>query len=288
MKHFKLIAAVVVFVITFNSSKAQEKIELENSILWKVEHSELEKPSYILGTLHLMCKEDFKIPEKVNKALQDSDGLVLEVNFSDPKELQSIQEAMSSTKKISAELSKEQYQKLDKLVTEITGMPLDTYDTYGLSMLNSILLPNMLPCSEIKLFENELALLATKNQKSIFALEKASEQMAMMKNAYPTEFAFKQLMLFESYKKDFNKAVIAYKNEDIASAVNLIAKEDYMDANATKLMQIDRNQDWVEKMPAMMEKGSNLFAVGAAHLTNDFGIIHLLRKKGYTVTAVNN
>ena len=288
MRHLKLFTTVLLFALTFNSFQAQEKIKLENSVLWKVEHSELEKPSYILGTLHLMCKEDFKISEKVSKALQDSDALVLEVNFSDPKEVQSIQESMSNSKKISDELSEEQYRKLDKLVTEITEMPLDTYDAYGLSILNSILLPNMLPCTEIKLFENELSLLANKNKKSIFALEKASQQIEVMKNAYPTEFALKQLMLFESYKKDFNKAVIAYKNEDIVTAVELITKEDYMNENATKFMQINRNQDWVQKMPEMMKERSNLFAVGAAHLTNDFGIIHLLRKKGYTVTAVTN
>jgi uncharacterized protein YbaP (TraB family) len=38
----------------------------------------------------------------------------------------------------------------------------------------------------------------------------------------------------------------------------------------------------------MMQQRSNLFAVGAAHLTDDFGIIHLLREKGYTVTPVFN
>ena len=95
-------------------------------------------------------------------------------------------------------------------------------------------------------------------------------------------------MLFESYKKDFNNAIIAYKNEDILTAVGIITKDDYMNENATILMQINRNKNWVEKMPVMMEGRSNLFAVGAAHLTDDYGIIHLLRKKGYTVTPVFN
>ena len=61
-----------------------------------------------------------------------------------------------------------------------------------------------------------------------------------------------------------------------------------MNENATNLMQIKRNKKWVEKMPSMMKERSNLFAVGAAHLTNEYGIIHLLREKGYTVTPVFN
>ena len=286
MKHQKLVATVVGLLLTFNLSQAQNKIELENSVLWKVEHVDLKEPSYILGTLHIMCEEDFKIPEKVTHALNRVDALVLEVNLSDPKEIQSMQELMSNPKKISEEISKEQYDELDKLVIEVTGLPLSTFDAYGLSVLNAIMVSKMLPCTELKYFEMELISLAKKSQKPILSLEKASQQIEIMKEAYPAPFAFKQIMLFESYKKDFNDAISAYNNEEISTAVGLITKEVYMNENATNLMQVKRNEDWVEKMPAMMQERSNLFAFGVAHLTNDYGIIQLLRQKGYSVTPV--
>ena len=235
-----------------------------------------------------MCESDFQIPEKVTKAFHNADALVLEVNFADPEEMQSMQKLMSNPKKISEELSKEQYNDLDKLVIKITEMPLSTYDAYGLSILNTILMTKMLPCSQFKSPENELILLATKSQKQIFSLEKASQQLEIIRNAYPPEFAFKQIMLFESFKKDFNNAIKAYKNEDILTAVGLITKADYVNENVTTLMQINRNKEWIEKMLVMMEGRSNLFAVGAAHLTDAYGIINLLRKKGYTVTPVSN
>ncbi len=288
MKYFKLFAAVVVLVLTSNFSQAQEKIPLENSVLWKVEHPDLKEPSFILGTLHLMCEDDFSIPEKVTKTLKDIDALVMELNYSNPKEILSLQHSMSNSEKISEELSKEQYDELDKLVTEITGAALDNYDTYGLSMLNAILIPKMLSCSNLKSPEMELTLIAIENQKPIFSFEKVSEQAEILKNAYPIEFAFEQLMLFKSYSKDFRNAITAYKNEDITTAVDLFTKEIYMDENATNLMQIQRNKNWVSKMPKMMEERSSLFAVGAAHLTSDFGLIHLLRQKGYIVTPVTH
>ncbi len=288
MKHFKSIITVLVFTLAFNFSQAQEKINLENSVLWKIEHSELKEPSYILGTLHLMCENDFEIPKKVTQTLQRVDALVLEINFSDPEEMKSMQESMKNPRKISEELSKEQFTELDSHVTKIMGVSLTNFDAYGLSILNTLMTQEMLPCSQIKSLDNELLLLATKNKKTIFSLEKFSEQMELLKNAYPTEFAFKQIMLFESYKKDFNEALVAYKNEDITTAVDLLTKEKYMDKNATILMQINRNKNWVEKMPQMMKERSNLFAVGAAHLTNNYGIIHLLRQQGYTLTPVFN
>ena len=224
MKHLKLFAALLATTLNFGSLHAQEKIKLENSVLWKVEHPKLKKPSYIFGTLHFMCESDFQIPEKVTEAFNNADALVLEVNFADPKEMQSMQESMSNPKKISEELSKEQYNDLDKLVIKITEMPLSTYDAYGLSILNTILMTKMLPCSQFKFPENELTLLATKSQKQIFSLEKVSQQLEIIRNAYPPEFAFKQIMLFESYKKDFNNAITAYKNQDI-SKIGLIILE---------------------------------------------------------------
>lgn len=286
MKHLKSIIAVFVLTLSFNFSLAQSK--LENSTLWKIEHADLKQPSYLLGTLHLMCASDFAVPQKVTEALKNVDALVLEVNTADPQEMKLMQEAMGNAKKISEELSPKQFADLDQLVTKVIGAPLKTFDTYGLSILQFLMIGKMLPCTDLKYYEMELIASAQKDKKAIFSLEKAADQIVTMQKAYPTAFAFDQLMLFDSYKKDFNASIAAYKNEDITTSVNLITKDIYMDKNATKYMQIERNKNWVEKMPKMMTERSNLFAVGAAHLTDEYGLINLLRQKGYTVTPVLN
>lgn len=288
MKHLKSIITVVLLAVTFNFSTAQKKTDLENSTLWKIEHSDLKQPSYLLGTLHIMCATDFAIPKKVTEILEKVDALVLEVNTSDPQEMKLMQESMSKSKKISEELTPKQFQELDQLVTKVMGVPLVNFDSYGLSILQFLMIGKMLPCTDLKYYEMELLASAAKTKKQILSLEKAADQIETMRNAYPTTFAFDQLMLFDSYKKDFNEAIQTYKKEDIATTVDLITKDIYMDENATQYMQIDRNKNWVEKMPQMMKERSNLFAVGAAHLTDDYGLIHLLRQKGYTVTPVIN
>ena len=81
MKHLKSIITVLLITLSFNFSQAQEKVKLENSVLWKIEHPELKEPSYILGTLHFMCEEDFGIPKKVLITLDNIDALVLEPEF---------------------------------------------------------------------------------------------------------------------------------------------------------------------------------------------------------------
>lgn len=165
MKHLKSIFTVLAFTFSFNLSLAQKEIKLENSVLWKIEHSEMKKPSYVLGTLHLMCENDFTISKKITQTLQNVDALVFELNFSDPSELNSMQESMKNPKKISEEITKKQFQELDTLVTKVMGISLTNFDMYGLSILNIMMTQKMLPCAQIKSIENELMLLALENKK---------------------------------------------------------------------------------------------------------------------------
>jgi uncharacterized protein YbaP (TraB family) len=288
MKHLKTIIAVSLFTFLISNSQAQEMLKLENSILWKIEHPELKEPSYLLGTLHLLCEEDFVISEKIYTVLDNIDALVLEVNMSDPEELKSLQASMASSKKISEELTESQFKELDELVQKVLKSPLMSYNDYGLSMLQFYMMYAMLPCdlTQIKSFEPELMKVAAKKQTPIFGLESSSAQLEFIKKAYTTDYLFEQLMLFDSYKIDFNSAIKAYKHEDITAAVNLITKDKYLNENAVKYMQVERNKNWVEIMPQMMKERSNLFSIGCAHLTNESGIINLLRQKGYIITPV--
>ena len=48
----------------------------------------------------------------------------------------------------------------------------------------------------------------------------------------------------------------------------------------------NRNADWLTKMPALMAQKPTLFAVGAAHLPGEKGVLNLLRQAGYTVEGV--
>lgn len=286
MKNLKSIITIFVILFFVTMAQAQKKEALPNAIVFKIEHPTITKPSYLLGTLHLMCEEDFKIPENVTQILKTIDALVLEVNLSDPEEIKVMQESIASSKKISEELSKEQFQELDILVQKVMAVPLSNFDVYGLSTLNSILISKMLPCNKMKFLEMELIQAATQNKIPVHSLEKVADQMEFFKKAYPTDFLFQQLMLFESYKKDFNIAIQAYLKKDLSTAVDRITKEMYMNKNAIQYMLTERNKNWVAKIPEMMKEKSNLFAVGAAHLANKNGIIHLLKQKGYTITPI--
>src|SRR5215217_1416430 len=100
------IAVIATFLFTIQL-KAQEK-PAKKSLLWEISGKGLTKPSYIYGTIHMICGPDFIIKDKTKKALEKSEALVMELDFTDPKEIAELQKSMMSTVPLSKKLSPEQ------------------------------------------------------------------------------------------------------------------------------------------------------------------------------------
>ena len=63
-----------------------------NSILWKISGNGLESPSYLFGTIHVMCPDQQKLSPKVEEALNESQQLVLELVMDEPTLMQEMQQ----------------------------------------------------------------------------------------------------------------------------------------------------------------------------------------------------
>jgi uncharacterized protein YbaP (TraB family) len=55
-----------------------------------------------------------------------------------------------------------------------------------------------------------------------------------------------------------------------------------------ELLIYGRNATWLKKMPEIMQQKSTFFAVGAAHLVGERGVLAGLRNAGYQVEGVKN
>jgi uncharacterized protein len=262
---------------------AQEK---SNSMLWKVEGNGLEAPSYLFGTIHILCEDDFEMKDKVVAALKDADKLVMELDYSNTQEMSSMQQSALGEKKISETLNEDQLKELDALLLAKLGMGVAVVDQYSLMTVNALLLLKGIGCQNPKMFEFELAALAGEESKSIGGLESVSEQISMFNKAYPIDFMFDQLILIDEYIDAFDDMVASYKMEDAEAVQAQLMDERFMNENSTKYILNERNMNWADRIPEMMEMQSNFFAVGAAHLPGEQGLITLLQKKGYTVSPV--
>ena len=52
-------------------------------------------------------------------------------------------------------------------------------------------------------------------------------------------------------------------------------------------MLTKRNHKWINNMPELMKNESVFFAVGAAHLSGENGVLKLLKENGYKITPVD-
>ena len=281
----KKLYILIIFIACSFIGNAQDQ-KLENSILWKIEHKDLAKPSYLLGTLPIMCEDDFSIPEKVIKAFNSTENLVLEVDLSDTTALMEAQKKMISSGKLSEELSKEQQTYLDSLLKKELNMSLKMVDNYTLMTIYSLLIQQSLTCSTKKMYEFELINLAKAKNKKVAGLETLNGQVDFFAKAYPKDFLWQQIELYADYKISFQEMITSYKNEEISNLFDIVRDERFFNKNAEHWMLTVRNANWIEIMPDMMKKQSNLFAVGAAHLVGENGVITLLRTQGYKVTPV--
>ena len=60
---------------------AQDAEQAENTLLWKISGNGLEKPSYLFGTIHMICKEDAGLSDNLRKVIREADEVYFEVDL---------------------------------------------------------------------------------------------------------------------------------------------------------------------------------------------------------------
>lgn len=268
------------------STSAQQKKD-PNSLLWEVSGNGLTKPSYIYGTIHMICTPDFIWNDKTKKAMNDADQLVLELNLNDPAELKALEKGMSSATPLSKKLTTRQFDQVDSVLTLKTGVSLKKLDQLTLSAVYSFAISQTLPCKEIKSYDLEFLNLARANQKPISALETVNEQLYYLGKSFSDEVMVQQIIAFDEYKEIFSDVIAAYKEENLLKLYPLIKDKKFgASPESNQWMLSTRNANWAHSMPKLMENTSCFFAVGAAHLGGQDGLIQLLRDSGYQVKAI--
>ncbi len=147
----------------------------------------------------------------------------------------------------------------------------------------------MIGCSQPNSVENSFVEMAHKQNKSIFGLETLKDQLSVFEKISQR----KQADMLLGYIRDFEKMqesmqemLKEYKEANLNALVK--SSSNAYSARYEYLLLDKRNKYWVKKMPKISKEKSTFFAVGAAHLAGENGIINLLRKKGYTATAIIN
>lgn len=265
-----------------------------NTLLWKITGNGLKKPSYLFGTMHILCADDAKLNDSLKSVIKNCDEVYFEIDLSDMKGMMNSLKfmRMADNKRLSDVLNAEDYAKVKKYFdTHSTMLPFSMLERFKPMFISSMVEEGDLDCKNTNGMEMVIMSELHQWNKKINGLETAEFQAGLF-DSIPYEKQAKDLVNYldssAEYKKMTDSLVVAYRNADLAKIDEMTTKEDPSMVNYLDLMLYGRNRNWVGKMKTILPGESLLFAVGAGHLPGNQGLINLLRKNGYTVSPVKD
>ena len=270
----------------------------EKSLLWEISGNNLTESSYLFGTIHMIESKDYFLPQGTLSAIDATSKMMFEIDMadmSDPMKLMPLlQKAyMKGDTTLKDLVTPEDYALVEAKFQEI-GMPLFLLERIKPMFLSVFATgdfdPQGMENGTIKSYEMEFAKMAEDGDKSTGGLESIEYQIGIF-DAIP--YKDQADMLMEAIKStgtdddSFVKLVNLYKDQDVHGLFEMMKEDDSIEEFEDVLL-FQRNRNWIPIMAEEMKKERVFFAVGAGHLGGDMGVINLLRKQGYKVSAVKS
>jgi len=269
----------------------------EKTLLWQISGNGLQKPSYLFGTIHLVCKEDAVLSDSLLSAIQNTEQVYFEVDMDNLFEIFGVirQMKMKNDTTLADLLSEEDYKKIKQWFENKNSLlPFSMLETYKPLLAASTIMESGMSCEGAVAMEQVILEEAKKYKKRINGLETMAYQMSIF-DSIPYKIQAQQLLKFiedegkdSDASKEYEELQQAYKEQDLDKLDEQMRRNDLGIARFEEILLHNRNRNWVNKLKAILPEKSILIAVGAGHLPGQQGIITLLRKEGFTVKPIMN
>jgi len=286
-----LFCSLLVFVFVGAQAVAKAPV-------WKV--SKGDNYLYLGGTIHLLSKNDYPLPEAFEKAYSDSSELWFETDSAELMAPETQVKMLSvmmyqDTRSLSTVLSRDTYEALSKLMEdrELSMAVFEKFTPAGIMFtLTALELQRLGLIDQSAGVDLHFSQRATKDGKERLHLEKVDEQIAFMNRINELD----PNKLIESTIKEINNAsatwqelLQAWRTGDM-SLMNKTGiaqmKSEY--PKIYEFLLVDRNEDWFDDIEKMMKSPDVEFVlVGALHMAGEYGLLEALRKADYTIEQLN-
>ncbi|PHR30418.1 MAG: hypothetical protein COA38_10220 [Fluviicola sp.] len=270
----------------------------DRALLWKIEGNGIKTKSYLFGTVHLIDKEQFFFPKKLQKIVSKSDVLTMEIAGL-PEPMEALRLSMLEEGSFFDFFTEEQTDSIFVWVEEHTSISQTGFRMMVGKMrpfVVSIMLteldesnPNR-GMENKKSYEVELEALAENKELEIKGLETVAEQLGLF-NALSDDQQVEMVMATirnesNSGLEEIEKIMTLFADQDIDGLYQLIADDTGSMKGMNDILLDDRNKRWIPLIEQMITEKSTFIAVGAGHLGGPNGVIRLLEAKGYTLTPI--
>ncbi len=272
-----------------DSQTAAEVIPYGQGLLWKISKQDKE-PSYLFGTIHISDKDVTTLPDVVEKALNESEQFVMEA-------LPDAEQMLLFSRMMFFHDGQQLSKLVDTSIFKKTKSILSAYHlgSDAVSIMKpwaAFLLMNYPPDAGDPL-DLVLLSMAQQNGATFSGLESLKEQadiFADLKMTEQVKLLTDTVCHYDVIEEDFIAMKSFYLKRDLGGLYNYtqrysMSREPVYEKLMTKLI-VDRNKTMAERMQPMLDKGKSFIAIGAMHLTGAEGVLFLLEKQGYSLTAI--
>ncbi len=287
-------------------SAQSENDTLAHALLWQISHPEMDEPSYLFGTIHMIKSDDYFLPQGLLTAIDQTDEMVFEIDMAAMSDMSQMMGMMS---KLTMEgdttlktlLSEEDYEVVANFFKE-KGLPLFFLEKIKPMFLSALVgmdgdipmggsgMPDLGSAlgDGMKSYEFELNSIAESASKNVSGLETIDFQMSIFdKISYQSQAKY----LVESiHQKEGGNTMESdifkmYTSMNINKMAESLSSDDDIEGMEEALLT-ERNINWIPLIEEQMKRKPTLFAVGAGHLGGENGVIRLLQAEGYKVTPI--
>ncbi|MBK8427973.1 MAG: TraB/GumN family protein [Lewinellaceae bacterium] len=299
-KVFRSSSLLLFFVFLFVSASAQ-KNNWPNTLLWKISGNGLTKPSYLFGTMHLQDKRIFNLGDSFYHHFERAEGFAIEVDFREymdsllTKGFQMAEDKNLRDEEEYSETVVDCTSVIQKPPPPSADMPAVKSDAdkkmsrnlrkefrkMRNEQIKSLLLHGRMPT----ILDAYLYGMAMKQGKWLGAVEELNDQLSIRdelgKDIDETEeMKQPERILLTS----LGNMIKVYLAQDLNQIEEIALNQ--QSAKTKTIVFNNRNLKMARSMDSLSHLRSMFYAVGAAHLPGDSGVILLLRQKGYTLTPV--
>lgn len=156
----KRLSAIVLGSIIAITTLAQ-KNNTENTLLWKISGNGIKKPSYLFGTIHMLCADDAILSDSLKNVIKKVQEVYFEVDLDNMFEMLGVMSKMKMKGDTTLQdlLSEEDYKKVKNYFeTKESMLPFSMLETYKPMLAASTLQQGGMACEATAMMEQVIML----------------------------------------------------------------------------------------------------------------------------------
>jgi uncharacterized protein YbaP (TraB family) len=261
------------------------------ALLWKVDGQGMSRPSYVVGTVHSRDSRAYgQVPQWLG-IIRSVDAVAGELDLTAtmaPSMDLAKAMMMPDGMKLADFYSKRKLKRVQEAVENELGPMAMMAGSIKPFFLMAMLSETTMRGDSSMVLDQYLQVKAEEMGKDVLGIETVQEQLDAVNDLPLEEQAnmLYELVEHDFYRADMDRMMDAYAAQDLGRLTKIASLGGLSDKFSARLLT-DRNQVMAQRVDSLVQDGRTfLFALGAAHLPGEEGVLARLRSMGYAVEPV--